>query len=185
MIFAVDTQFKQLRKRSLKKIQASAGFEPVTSAIPVQCSALLCDTGVCGIKSDQVRGRLLREPEVSLKKAIDICRASEVSQTQLKSLGANDSQKFEVDVVDKSSSKSNAGYGHQPKQTFARKPQGFKQPKQQDIGSQLPCGNCGRTHQKGYCPAQGTKCNFCHKLSHFEIVLSPKAQSSVYDRARL
>ena len=35
---AVDTQFKQLRKRSLKKIQASAGFEPVTSAIPVQCS---------------------------------------------------------------------------------------------------------------------------------------------------
>ena len=39
MIFAVDTQFKQLRKRSLKKkIQASAGFEPVTSAIPVQCS---------------------------------------------------------------------------------------------------------------------------------------------------
>ena len=37
-IFAVDTQFKQLQKRSLKKIQASAGFEPVTSAIPVQCS---------------------------------------------------------------------------------------------------------------------------------------------------
>ena len=37
-IFAVDTQFKQLRKRSLKKIQASVGFEPVTSAIPVQCS---------------------------------------------------------------------------------------------------------------------------------------------------
>ena len=35
---AVDTQFKQLRKRSPKKIQASAGFEPVTSAIPVQCS---------------------------------------------------------------------------------------------------------------------------------------------------
>ena len=37
-VIAVDTQFKQLRKRSLKKIQASAGFEPVTSAIPVQCS---------------------------------------------------------------------------------------------------------------------------------------------------
>ena len=33
MIFAVDTQFKQLRKRSLKKIQASAGFEPVTSEV--------------------------------------------------------------------------------------------------------------------------------------------------------
>ena len=36
-IFAVDTQFKQLRKRSLKKIQASAGFEPLTS---VNCIVL-------------------------------------------------------------------------------------------------------------------------------------------------
>ena len=132
---------------------------------------------MCGIKSDQVRGRLLREPELSLKKAIDICRATEVSETQLKSLGTNDSQKFEVDVVDKSSSKSIAGYRHQPKQTFAHKPQGFKQPKQQDIGSQSPCGNCGRTHQKGYCPAQGKKCNFCYKLSHFKIVCRQKRKA--------
>ena len=123
-----------------------------TCEFGVLTDELIRDRIVCGIKSDQVRGRLLREPELSLKKAIDICHASEVSQTQLKSLGVNDSQKFEVDVVDKSSSKSNAGYGHQPKQTFARKPQGFKQPKQHDIGSQSPCGNCGRTHQKGYCP---------------------------------
>ena len=32
------TQLKQLRKESLKKIQAWTGFEPMTSAIPVQCS---------------------------------------------------------------------------------------------------------------------------------------------------
>ena len=31
-------QFKQLERRSLKKIRASTGFEPVTSAIPVRCS---------------------------------------------------------------------------------------------------------------------------------------------------
>ena len=37
-IFAVDTQFKQLRKRSLKKIQASAGFEPWP--LRYRCSAL-------------------------------------------------------------------------------------------------------------------------------------------------
>ena len=148
-----------------------------TCEFGVLTDELIHDRIVCGIKSDQVRGRLLREPELSLKKAIDICRASEVSQTQLKSLGANDSQKFEVDVVDKSSSKSNAGYRHQPKQTFTRKPQGFKQPKQHDIGSQSPCGNCGRTHQKGYCPAQGKKCNFCHKLSHFEIVYRQKRKA--------
>ena len=32
------TQLKQLRKESLKKIQARTGFEPMTSAIPVQRS---------------------------------------------------------------------------------------------------------------------------------------------------
>ena len=32
------TQLKQLRKLSLKKIQAWTGFEPMTSAIPVQRS---------------------------------------------------------------------------------------------------------------------------------------------------
>ena len=39
VIIAVNFQFKQLERRSLKKIRASTGFEPVTSAIPVRCSA--------------------------------------------------------------------------------------------------------------------------------------------------
>ena len=38
MIIAVNFQFKQLERRSLKKIRASTGFEPVTSALPVRCS---------------------------------------------------------------------------------------------------------------------------------------------------
>ena len=37
-ILAVNTQLKQLRKESLKKIQAWTRFEPMTSAMPVQCS---------------------------------------------------------------------------------------------------------------------------------------------------
>ena len=37
-ILTVSTQPKQLRKESLNKIQAWTGFEPMTSAIPVQCS---------------------------------------------------------------------------------------------------------------------------------------------------
>ena len=33
------TQLKQLRKESLKKIQAWTGIEPMTSTIPAQCAA--------------------------------------------------------------------------------------------------------------------------------------------------
>ena len=42
-------QLKQLRKESLKKIQAWTGFEPMTSAIPVQCSTnwAIKPTGHC------------------------------------------------------------------------------------------------------------------------------------------
>ena len=32
------SQLKQLRKESLKKIKGGTGFEPMTSAMPVQCS---------------------------------------------------------------------------------------------------------------------------------------------------
>ena len=38
VIIAVNFQFKQLERRSLKKIRASTGFEPVNSATPVRCS---------------------------------------------------------------------------------------------------------------------------------------------------
>ena len=38
MIIAVVNVTLQLRKESLKKIQACTGFEPLTSAIPVQHS---------------------------------------------------------------------------------------------------------------------------------------------------
>ena len=37
-ILLVTPQLRQLRKESLKKIQAWTGFEPMTSAMPVQCS---------------------------------------------------------------------------------------------------------------------------------------------------
>lgn len=48
--------------------------------------SLIRDRIMCGITDDQVRGCLLREPDLMLNKAIDICRASELSQSQLKSL---------------------------------------------------------------------------------------------------
>ena len=48
--------------------------------------SLIRDRVVCGIMDDKLRARLLRESELTLKKAIDICRATEVSLEQAKSL---------------------------------------------------------------------------------------------------
>ena len=38
VIFAVMKQLKQLQRKPRKKSEASTGFEPMTSAIPVRCS---------------------------------------------------------------------------------------------------------------------------------------------------
>ena len=48
--------------------------------------SLIRDRIVCGIRSDEVRARLLRDPDLTLVKAIDACPAAETSQTQLKGL---------------------------------------------------------------------------------------------------
>lgn len=45
------------------------------------CDSLIRDRIVCGIRDDQVRARLLREADLTLVKALDVCRASELTST--------------------------------------------------------------------------------------------------------
>ena len=50
---------------------------------------LIRDRIVCGIRCDKTRSRLLKQPELTLQKAIDICRANEATLTQMKSFTAS------------------------------------------------------------------------------------------------
>ena len=47
---------------------------------------LIKDRIVCGIIDDGTRSRLLRENDLSLAKALDICRANEATSVQMKQL---------------------------------------------------------------------------------------------------
>ena len=47
---------------------------------------LIRDRIVCGIRDDSVRRRLLREADLTLEKAIDVCRANEITSSQVKML---------------------------------------------------------------------------------------------------
>ena len=49
--------------------------------------SLIRDRIVCGINSSSLRERLLREPNLTLKSCVDLCRASELSKERNKSLG--------------------------------------------------------------------------------------------------
>lgn len=48
--------------------------------------SLIRDRIVCGVDNAQVRARLLREPDLTLTKAVDICRANEATQSHMKAL---------------------------------------------------------------------------------------------------
>ena len=51
---------------------------------------LIRDRIICGVKSERLQARLLREGDLTLEKAISICKADEESRKQLKDLTKDD-----------------------------------------------------------------------------------------------
>ena len=61
---------------------------------------LIRDRVICGIRNQALKERLLREASLTLKSAVDICRAAEVSREQVKSL--TDSPHANIDELNQS-----------------------------------------------------------------------------------
>ncbi|XP_063625625.1 uncharacterized protein LOC134797333 [Cydia splendana] len=59
----------------LNKMAAKCGFKDL-------CDDLVKDRLICGIRNTTLRERLLREPDLKLSSALDICRLVEMSQVQ-------------------------------------------------------------------------------------------------------
>ena len=121
--------------------------------------SLIRDRIICGIRSDEVRARLLRDPDLTLVKAIDACRMAETSQTQLKGL----TEEKRIDFVQMIGN-------FKPRQTPAKNgaaQQPHRQQARKDPSQSCKCQRCGYTHEKKKCPAFGKKCRNCSKLNHF------------------
>lgn len=108
------------------------------------------DRIVFGIADNKVRERLLREPELDLKKTLETCLAVEMSQAQNKAVG-------DLNLV-------NAANVHVVKENEEEKP-----PTIPVKPLRYPCRFCGRKHdgKRKACPAWGKKCNKCGKDKHF------------------
>ena len=59
--------------------------------------SLIRDRIVCGIICDRTHARLLKDSELTLQKALDICRANETTTSQLKTLSSGATKKEPVD----------------------------------------------------------------------------------------
>ena len=100
--------------------------------------SLIRDRNVCWINCLSLRERLLKEPNLTLKSSVDLCRASELSKERNKSLG-------NTEMVSRINSRPSS-----------QKPNRSTQQKLAKT-----CLYCWRQHEmvKGKCPAYGKTCN--------------------------
>ena len=108
-------------------------------------TSLVKDRIVCGIQSDAVRARLLRETDLGLSKAIDICRANECTMAQMKMLH-EERPVAAVGASARPTAKTNY------KKKSYKEEQGKFHWKQNRSGS---CPKCGTSHDPKKCPAYG------------------------------
>ena len=111
---------------------------------------LIRDRIVCGTLSDNVRQRLLRVEDLSLDKAISICRADAESKQSSQYLTENSDR---VHMLRKSHSAQRT-----PKKGTRHS---TTEPMRQ------PSGSCGLRHPRKQCPAYGKQCHKCNKFNHF------------------
>ena len=120
------------------------------------CEELIRDRIVVGIRNDTVRSRLLRESELTLQKAMNICRAAEQTSCQLTAI------KNEATLQELKPRSGKAPY-------ISKKPQkGNRNPQK----TQIMCKYCGKTHDrdKTKCPAYGKECKVFGKKNCFAKV---------------
>lgn len=121
--------------------------------------SMIRDRIVLGISDKNLQERMLREPDLTMKKAAEFCRTAEASRKHVTAL----QQKSEVCVV----SQKKCASDNRPKQSASvpsnKKSFGDKSKK----SSEYQCKKCGYKHKPKSCPAYNKVCAKCKQLNHF------------------
>ena len=129
----IDAYFTQLRKLS-----STCEFGDIKEG-------LILYKLVDGIQSDKIRDTLLRKgADLTLKKAIDVCRADETTNHEMKTI----KQKIGVDAVQRNRRRSNNDNRGKMEHT-AQAATSTK------TNNQKKCKYCGKQHLLKQCPAFG------------------------------
>jgi len=128
-------------------------------------SATLRDKVVFGIRDVAIKERLLRDPDLTLQKALDICRAAEASRQQVRAMtAATDTHaQTEVNIVKHFRPRT----PHATKATGKRHSNSGNSDNASVVSS---CRYCGDSHARGKCPAYGKFCANCRGRNHFAAV---------------
>ena len=137
--------------RSLHEIAAYSEFG--------QKSEQIRDRLVIGINDKELSERLQLLPDLTLEKAVEMARNSELVKSQIKDL-----QSKNLDSVQQKQSK--------PKHATSRGRGGYRGNSGRTSHSctqKVLCDRCNQRHEENDCPARGRKCRKCHRLNHFAV----------------
>ncbi len=103
-----------------------------------------------GLLDNKLRERLLREPDLTLEKAIKHGQAAEETKQHARELQRQlEKEKKSIDALNRNTKQK-------PRLPNPTKPNFFKN-----------CKFCGGSHSRGSCPAYSRKCKSCNETGHF------------------
>lgn len=144
---------------------------------------MIRDRLVFGIKSQKMREKLLTVGEdLTLARAVQICQSYEYAQEQLKTMLPQGSFSGAATAAVSYVERRDSNQGTKPKGPKPRKGATgtyAKPGKQKPSANLSDCGNCGKKHFKGRCPAKGKQCYHCKKWNHFSTVCKAKSVNNV------
>ena len=120
---------------------------------------MLRDRLVCGITDGRVQRRLLAEPELTLKKALELAQAQETAEKGAQQLQQQRPQASQLHVIGQTKRSNH-------RQMNARQ--------EQQQREQRPCYHCGRTHSTATCRFKDAVCHKCNKKGHLAKVCRSK-----------
>ena len=138
----------------LRRIGTNCAFEDITT------DEIYRDHLVSSVRDERVRDRLLEQRELTLEKALDIIRSSEIKAEQAKawhSIGDTDVHAMKKGTRTKQ-------WGKRGSEAERIRP---RETTRATTGVVVNCSFCGKTHDRGKCPAWGKKCRVCQGLNHF------------------
>lgn len=143
-----------------------------------QQTSLMRDRIVLGINNKRLQEKLL-EKDVDFERAVEMCRAAEISEGQTKVIQMNSggavaaagnavvgSMVHQINTNKKESNYKNK-FNRNDKITAYRQ------------NDSLQCKKCNRHHKPMQCPAFGKKCIKCNQLNHFAVCCNQKNVSCI------
>ena len=135
---------------------------------------MIRDKVVFGVYDKRMKERMLREPDLSLHKAVDLCHASESTKQQLREMSGG-SPAMEVHEVRRMGKPPRKPGQHGPSRPAGNQP---------SRSESFNCRKCGRTHGPRECPAYNKQCNKCHGWHHFTCYHSQSGGQSSQNQSQ-